>query len=1019
MKNNGRVFTDAHKWGGFERTEPWVHTFYIFIPPETYFASHPEWFSLINGVRTSERAQLCLTNAAMRAEFVKNLKAYIHQQNQLPSSYLQGNPVKYTSVSQNDWGNPCQCANCQAIAATEESEAGPILYFANKVAEEIEAEFPDMFVETLAYQYSRKPPKTLRPRNNVTIRYCTIEADFSQPISTGTRAENQAIMSDLTGWSAIADRVAIWDYVVNFNQYLWPHANYGVLENNIETFIATNAFGLYEQADAFTTVGDLIRLKAWCLSKYAWDQSTPFSDLVDTFIEGYYGTASLPFIRDYLQLLTNRVQDSGVFLRMASMPGRDMFAWMDYETLTQASTLFEQAIDAVTIALGSSSPEVTRLKRDKMPIDLVWLLMYNQMQRYATFNNLTFAGPADPLQATLDYFNLADTYGNTRLAETDGENAFEIFRQNLIAKFERVSTPPDFVEELPDGSWLEFQESGFSVATYYNLASFVDDAAASNGRAMKIGESDATPWLIHQRFDPTLFQMPPTLGDANRSRYEIYIAVRCDDGITDGDAIRVGVYETPSTARMQTVRIQAEQIRGSDYTWVFLGSLHLDPSKVNDTFIWISPPGRLGVTSYVDRFVVVKRGYVQNTWIANTAKNFSDPTAWSRGTVPGAFDTVVLDELGSGNFTLDVNNATIGGFKVLSTYAGTWSLNGNKFIIGEENESEGILHIFKTPVTPFTGTMDFHGNDVFIGAYCMIPLRFFTSCECRVGGTVGGWTIDPDVTVTMRVSVHPDYPTAVRSGSLQHSSVGVTLAGVLDLTEMYQWRFTYDTSLPIINMAGGKIVNQNPDKVINVLSTNSNNVTMGEVEGRFAMDLVAFTRSVPVVFVGDFTPLESVKITTQIPASYTASAINFSGAILGRLQFVSQKDTDIAVVLPNVSDISGDMSFTRASTGLITLETATSGIPAFNAIGSADQSFAMPVNSTAGLTAQKSAGNVTIVSGSFGLADNSDFGGKLTNHGTIDVPDGLLLHARNYIDTPTGLLSGAGTLKTMRIGHEE
>ena len=39
-----------------------VHTFYPLLSPAEFFATHPEYFSLIDGKRTHDRAQLCLTN---------------------------------------------------------------------------------------------------------------------------------------------------------------------------------------------------------------------------------------------------------------------------------------------------------------------------------------------------------------------------------------------------------------------------------------------------------------------------------------------------------------------------------------------------------------------------------------------------------------------------------------------------------------------------------------------------------------------------------------------------------------------------------------------------------------------------------------------------------------------------------------------------------------------------------------------------------------------------------------------
>ena len=78
--------------GGKHTYEGFVHTFYPLIPPAKYFKDHPEWFSKINGQRTAENAQLCLTNEEMRAELVNNLKARLRAD---PAATI-------ASVSQND-----------------------------------------------------------------------------------------------------------------------------------------------------------------------------------------------------------------------------------------------------------------------------------------------------------------------------------------------------------------------------------------------------------------------------------------------------------------------------------------------------------------------------------------------------------------------------------------------------------------------------------------------------------------------------------------------------------------------------------------------------------------------------------------------------------------------------------------------------------------------------------------------------------------------------------------------------
>src|SRR5690606_9364691 len=132
------------------------------------------------------------------------------------------------SVSQNDWHKPCQCDNCQSIALYEESESGPVIWFVNQIADAVKDEFPDKFIGTLAYQYTRKPCKTLRPRENVVIRLCSIECCFAHDFLSCP--QNQDFVEDAKGWAAIAPHLYVWDYVVNFSHYIMPNPNFPVLQ---------------------------------------------------------------------------------------------------------------------------------------------------------------------------------------------------------------------------------------------------------------------------------------------------------------------------------------------------------------------------------------------------------------------------------------------------------------------------------------------------------------------------------------------------------------------------------------------------------------------------------------------------------------------------------------------------------------------------------------------------------------------------------------------------------------------
>ena len=109
----------------------------------------------------------------MRRELVRNALALLRRS---PGAGM-------ISISQNDCQGNCRCEKCKAIEEEEGAPSGLMIRFVNAVAEQIEKESPNVLVETLAYQYTRKPPRHARPRGNVVVRLCSIECSFVQPLA--------------------------------------------------------------------------------------------------------------------------------------------------------------------------------------------------------------------------------------------------------------------------------------------------------------------------------------------------------------------------------------------------------------------------------------------------------------------------------------------------------------------------------------------------------------------------------------------------------------------------------------------------------------------------------------------------------------------------------------------------------------------------------------------------------------------------------------------------------------------
>ena len=373
--------------GGSVNYAGFVHTYYPLVDPKVNFAAHPEWFSLINGKRTADNAQLCTTNPEMRAYMLARVK-----------ELLRANPgATIVSVSQNDCFNQCQCDRCQALAKAEGSQAAPVIDLANYIADGIAKEFPNVAVDTLAYQWSRHAPKSLKPRKNVIVRLCSIECDFGQPLDA---PKNASFSKDVLDWSRLTNRLYVWDYVTNFANYLLPIPDEAVLAPNLKFLYAHGVRGVFEEGDYMSNGGASSELKAWLLAKLLWNPNADSAKLTDEFLNGYYGAAG-PLLGDYLRLVDAAGASSSVSLYQdANAP------YLTYELLTKSETLLQAAEGRV----ASNPALLWRVKQFHLPIRFVFLKRWSELRKTADDRNQPWLpGPFDA--AVDDWLSAAITPG--------------------------------------------------------------------------------------------------------------------------------------------------------------------------------------------------------------------------------------------------------------------------------------------------------------------------------------------------------------------------------------------------------------------------------------------------------------------------------------------------------------------------------------------------------------------------------------------------------------------------------
>jgi uncharacterized protein DUF4838 len=550
-KCNGSSNKISAEFGGHQRFCMFVHTFYRLLPPEKYFQDHPEWYSLIDGHRKHDHAQLCLTNEAMRKELTKNALERLRKD---PTAAL-------ISISQNDCYSRCECEKCKAIEEAEGSPAGLLLQFVNKVAEDIEKEFPEVLVETLAYVYTRKPPKTVRPRENVVVRLCSIECSFAQPLDSDA---NAAFRDDIRGWAKIAPQLYVWDYVTNFEVYQLPHPNLRVLAPNIRFFEKNNVIGLFEQGDCGSNVGDFIRMRAWLLARLMWDSSQNADALIDEFLNGYYGPAG-KYLKKYLTIINDAGERENYHLNCFEP---DTKRYLKLDDLNRATRAFDKAEKVV-----ANRPELAmRVDRARMSLDLVWILRYFNLKRVAELAGKQFLGPKDPEATCKDYIQRANKYKMGQYSEHVSFNTLS----DRIGRMGQKPITPKQCENLPISDWLSFDDNRLTLREYGTLSKTVNDPKTSDGKTAFMTGSTQKRLICHFLKSGEL---------AEGERWRCFVTARAESKATEGSAIRIGIWSNRETKDIVDMEIPVKEATGG-YKTYDLGAHEMSEGAQ----VWISAP---------------------------------------------------------------------------------------------------------------------------------------------------------------------------------------------------------------------------------------------------------------------------------------------------------------------------------------------------------------------------------------------------------------------------------------------
>ncbi|MCL2514206.1 MAG: DUF4838 domain-containing protein, partial [Oscillospiraceae bacterium] len=288
--------------------------------------------------------------------------------------------------------------------------------FVNAVAADIAEDYPDALIDTFAYQYTRTPPKLVKPLPNVIVRLCSIECCFAHSLDDPKcNYFNGAFAKDIKAWSEICNHLYIWDYTTDYGHYNCIFPNFGVLQKNIQFFVKYNAKGVYEEGNynSHECNSEFAQLRGYLISRLLFNPDIDYDAEMSGFLKAYYGDG-WQYMREFINVTIECAGKKVPHRKMGifnSPTDKDILN-MKPNKIQYADKLWEKAIELAGDDIVGNGPET--YKQHVMRSQLSWRF-WKGCNRVGEFSWLL---PMEQWQAENEklYFDFKD-FGITRYKE--------------------------------------------------------------------------------------------------------------------------------------------------------------------------------------------------------------------------------------------------------------------------------------------------------------------------------------------------------------------------------------------------------------------------------------------------------------------------------------------------------------------------------------------------------------------------------------------------------------------------
>lgn len=244
-------------------------------------------FATIDGGQDEE--QFCFTS--------KKLFEYIS--NYIDDNYGRGDSIRFAIIP-NDNEIACLCERCVAIGNTEGNATPAVYDMVNRLA----TKYPSHTFFTSHYlTTSQLPTKKLPANTGVLV------SAMEYPLHAVPTAKEEQFKKMLNSWQGKTERVYVWDYINNFDDYFTPFPVFNVMQQRLRTYRDAGVDGVFLNGSG-TDYSTFSRLKKAVLSQMLIDPDLDWKALLKELSSQYYPVAGED-IANFIILQEDMIANNG------------------------------------------------------------------------------------------------------------------------------------------------------------------------------------------------------------------------------------------------------------------------------------------------------------------------------------------------------------------------------------------------------------------------------------------------------------------------------------------------------------------------------------------------------------------------------------------------------------------------------------------------------------------------------------------------------------------------------------